>query len=107
MKNSIIPILYLLLLSLFIPIWIKYTLAKTIKNKAPDCMIEYVNNYYPNGCTYLINWDTPHIDKCWMWNNIMVETKEIHWCYINDSVSSILFNTPYCYVTLFLEKGLK
>jgi len=80
-----------------------YAWNKTIWKWNTDCMIEYINNHYPNGCTYLINWDSHHIDKCWIWNEFMIETNKIKGCVVGDSPISYIFNTPYCYTVLFFE----
>ena len=57
-----------------------------------DCMIEYINKYYPEGSVYTIHWN-PHIDKRWIWNNFgLVEIKEVNWCWIDNSFRSFIFN---------------
>jgi len=84
---------------IFIPIsyyWYNKIYGKDIT----DCMIQYINNYYPNWCSYIIFWKDPHIDKCGIENEFMVVEKKINWCDID------FFNTPYCYITLFFENIL-
>lgn len=103
-KISIITIiLWIFLLSLSVYIYNKiWWVDKT------DCMIQYINNYYPNWCTYNVKWlrwdDSPHIDKCWLENEYMELTWQIEWCWINDSFKSFIFNTPYCFISLTWEK---
>ena len=85
---------------------IAYFYNKTYWEDTTDCTIQYVDKYYPNGCTYLINWENKHIDKCWLANDYMIETSKINGCFINDWIISTIFNTPYCAITLFYEKIL-
>ena len=85
-------------------IWYWYN--KTSWNDKTDCMIQYVKNYYPNWCMYEVLWSS-HIDECWIGNKYMIETKKINGCMINDWVLSFIYNTPYCYITLFYEKTWK
>jgi len=92
-----------LIFLLLVP-FIKYAHAKTLWKWVTDCMVVYIQDYYPNWCTYLINNKYPHIDWCWKGNSSMVETSKVKWCIIKDSISSFIFNTPYCYITLLLEK---
>jgi hypothetical protein len=65
-----------------------------------DCMINYVQNYYPNGCSYIINWEDNHIDKCWLENEIMTLDSTVKWCNVKQAW---LINVPYCYYTLAFE----
>lgn len=95
-----------ILLSMLLLPNIAYLYNKTIWKDQTDCMIQYIQNHYPNGCTYIIFWASQHIDKCWLANDYMVETKKINGCFINDWVISAIFNIPYCYMTLFYEKLL-
>jgi len=76
----------------------KYVEAKTYWKGKTDCMIEYVNKYYPKGSTYLIDWKFPHIDKSWMENPYMVKTWDVEWCFTKD-----INNTIYCHWALLLE----
>ena len=87
---------------LFIPV-IKYIHAKTLWKWKTDCMVEYIQKHYPNGCTYKIYWKYNHIDQCWLENDLMLKTSEVKWCGIYDGVVSSIYNIPYCYFTLFAE----
>lgn len=102
--NIILITMVLWIISIYI---IKYLHAKTIWKDNTDCMIQYVNNYYPYGSTYLINDKLPHIDARWVWNDYMREIKEIKWCYIKDNFMSTIFNSSYCFITLMFEKWYK
>lgn len=105
LTKSIEKILWIIIVYLiFILPFIKYVHSKTIWEWVSDCMIEYVTKYYPNGCTYKIYGKYPHIDKCWIWNDYMKETKKIKHCFVNDNVTSFIYNTPYCMLSLQFEK---
>lgn len=103
MKRIIIISLITILVS--IPLfWVwKYIHAKTIWKDSTDCMVNYIKNYYPIWSTYLVFDKYPHIDKRWIWNEYMKETKQITWCYINDWFISSIFNSSYCLITLWIE----
>lgn len=103
MKTIIIAIF----LSLFaINPLIMYFYNKTYWKGQTDCMIEYVNKYYPNGSEYLIYNKLPHIDWKNQENKYMVKTWDVNGCIMNSSWNSLLVNTPYCYWTLILETKL-
>ena len=91
----------IILFLLFMP-FLKYAHAKTLWKDTTDCMVIYINNYYPYWEEYLIDWKYPHIDKRWL--NYLESVWEIKGCIMNNSVLSFIINTPYCYVTLFFEK---
>lgn len=101
---------YLLLITLLILNWIfylsfwNYIYNKTIWYDKTDCMIQYVNNYYPYWSVYEVDW-SPHIDKRWM--SYLKEEKEINGCFINNSIPSFIYNSTYCYITLIYEDFLK
>ena len=40
-----------------------YAVNKTIGKNSTDCMIEYINNFYPNGEIYIIDKKELHIDR--------------------------------------------
>ena len=80
---------------------IVYWYNKTIWKWTTDCMIEYVNNYYPNWCNYTIYWEYRHIDKCWIGNKFMIEENKVKGCMFNNAIDNI-FNMPYCYITVLL-----
>ncbi len=82
MKRIIFIIIITIIISIPFITVVKYIHAKTIWKWNTDCMIEYVNNYYPYWSVYLINNKYPHIDKRWL--EYLNEVKEINWCYIND-----------------------
>lgn len=54
-----------------------YTYNKTIGKDKTDCMIQYVQKYYPYGSTYLIDGKYPHIDKRGIANEYMIETGQV------------------------------
>ena len=95
-------ILTTIILGLIIIPVINYSYNKTLWEDKTDCMIQYVNKYYPNWCTYIIEWEFRHIDKCWIENELMIENHKVNWCMMWFNVEW-LFNTPYCYITLGLE----
>jgi len=73
-----------------------YIYNKTVWKWDTDCMIEYVNNYYPYWEIYLINWE-PHVDKRWLW--CWQSQWSLYWCnFPND-----IFNSVYCSTSLFWE----
>jgi hypothetical protein len=96
---------WLVWLLFLILVW-KYIHSKTLWFDKTDCMVNYIQNHYPIWSTYMIFWKYPHIDKRWIWNENMIETKEINGCFINDKAISFIYNTPYCYWTLLFEKWL-
>jgi len=83
-----------------------YIYNKTYWKWETDCMIQYIQKHYPNGCEYIIEseWEKfPHIDKCWLENEYMKNIWEVKWCRIRTNAWA---NIPYCYYTLFFEKIL-
>ena len=80
-----------------------YLYNKTIWYDKTDCMIQYVNNYYPEWSVY--NIPEAHIDKRWL--DYLWEEYKINWCYINNTIMSFIINTPYCYTALFFENLIK
>jgi len=119
-------IIYLLILPVYL-VWfimpnINYAYNKInivkYNNDDTSCMLHYVNNHYPKGAIYYFDniWDRvisfvpdSHIDgrldkEPYLEENFI---KDINWCMITDSFISFIYNTPYCYITLMYEKGLK
>jgi len=99
----IISIITIILSSIWIPI-LKYIHSKTIWFDQTDCMVKYVNNYYPYWSIYYIKEDKkyPHIDKRWL--EYLYEEVEIYGCNIRGYwLFSDITNTIYCYVTYFFE----
>lgn len=103
-------LLTLIIISILCISGIKYIHSKTLWKGETDCMIEYVNKHYPHGCTYNVLFNgkrLPHIDKCWLENEFMVVTGKVEGCrmmYNEASPMGTLFNTPYCFISLTLEK---
>lgn len=80
-----------------------YVHWKTLGVDKTDCMITYINYYYPNGCEYTIQlWEKNeyHIDKCWMENEYMTLDSKVNGCNLTNAP---LINMPYCYYTLMFE----
>lgn len=78
-----------------------YTYNKTLWKDNTDCMINYINKYYPNWYTYYNYWYY-HIDKPWLdyWENLW----PVDWCvFKTDNYRYNINNTTYCYYTLFFE----
>jgi hypothetical protein len=87
---------------IIICIWF-YVYNKTLWVDKTDCMIQYINNYYPYWSTYNIPWSNDkHIDKRWL--DYLDNEKEIYGCIITNWVLWTIYNTPYCYITLFFER---
>lgn len=96
-------IIYIIILTsivtlFFIAPMIKYVHAKTLGKWTEDCMITYIQKYYPKGSMYIINNKYPHIDKRWVENPLMRKTWDFNGCFSND-----IINTQYCFVTLTME----
>jgi len=85
---------------LFLLANIKYIHSITIWEDETDCMITYIDKYYPYGSTYMIEWIYPHIDKRNAWYE---QEHKIYWCYIDRTYKDLLYNWSYCLVTLFYE----
>lgn len=103
MKRILLHLLFYILFVVFILSTMYYIYNKTIWKDKTDCMIQYINNYYPYWSIYKIDWYS-HIDKRWL--NYLWNEHIVNWCYIDDSLLSFIFNTSYCYLTLFYEKYL-
>ena len=101
MRILIITIATILVAILLLWIW-KYIHSKTIGYDKTDCMIQYVNNHYPNGAVYSLPWGEPHIDGRDIWLH-EYHIKDIHGCYIDDTLLSSIYNIPYCLITVWLE----
>lgn len=106
MKRILIIATITIIITWFLLPIVKFIHAKTIGKNDTDCMIKYVQKYYPNGWTYLIDNKYPHIDK----QNLhyeagkMIQTWKTDGCIIHDkSLISSIINTQYCYTTLFIE----
>jgi len=102
-RKLLYTIMLLVIATMFwIPV-IKYTYAKTIGKWKEDCMIVYINKYYPHGSMYLIDWKYLHVDTGWI--EYLQKTGDFDWCNLyGDTIRTKVFNIPYCYNTLILEK---
>jgi hypothetical protein len=87
---------WLLILYIFTVTNIYYLYNKSIWKWNTDCMIEYINKYYPNWEIYDMNWEQ-HVDKIWL--NYWQSKWQINWCYFPND----LWNSVYCSTTLFWE----
>lgn len=82
-----------------------YVHSKTIGKWKTDCMITYVNEYYPSGSIYKLNSGWYHFDKKWL--EYMNKIGEADWCVMRWwGVVFQLVNTPYCYTSLIYEKTI-
>ena len=86
----------------------KYIHSKTLWKDNTDCMVQYINNHYPNGSVYYfpdIGWY--HIDARGLENPYMIKTWDVYGCdFSSQSFAVRLTNTPYCYISLLFEKWL-
>jgi len=73
-----------------------YLYAKTLGQGNADCMITYIQEYYPLWAIYKTKSWT-HIDKRWL--IYMDKVQDINWCYLDN-----INNSLYCYWTLILER---
>lgn len=96
MKRYLIYILVCILLSFVIFPVGKYVHSKTIWYNNSDCMITYINKYYPIWSIYKIGDRYDHIDTQWL--TYLNWEKQIYWCNLWNP-----FNTSYCYITLLFE----
>lgn len=95
------------ILSIFI-IWLgKYIHSKTLWYNNTDCMVEYINKYYPYWAVYNIEkWKYHHIDKRGI--TYFYDKNDIYGCYIKENTFfNTIANSTYCYITYFFEKKLK
>jgi hypothetical protein len=108
MKKIFIFIIVILFFNFLIFPLGMYSYAKTLWKWEYDCMIVYVNNYYPKWESYVYTTtESNHVDKRWLENEMTKSIGLVDWCiYKTDDLYYNLINSNYCYIALFIEKYL-
>ncbi len=78
-----------------------YAYNKTLGRGETDCMIQYIQKYYPIGEIYITKNNGYHIDKR---DITYLQSKgKVYGCKMPWNLIFQTINTPYCYTTLLLE----
>jgi hypothetical protein len=106
-KRIIILLLITIMLQIYFMNPVAFYIYTKISNRDVHCMENYIHNYYPHGCYYILGTKLPHVDKCGLTADLIHLQWEIRWCIFVWSIKQTIINGPYCMWTYVWEYVFK